>query len=142
MAGGGVSQRKWACSQPPLPLHPNTHAHTPLLLLPPPSHRRYGSVRSKWLRVSAVETDLNTGLGTDKQTNQSAVRKSSPRRASRGAHGHGASSSTSHKTPTWVFFLFSFCFLIILCVCLRVKNEDILIGHVSYGELTRQAARR
>lgn len=69
----------WRRVRTPPQVHPSIPAHT-LLHIPPslpptpppplPSHRRYGSVRSKWLGVSAVESDLNTGLGTDKQTQQ------------------------------------------------------------------------
>lgn len=85
--------------------HTHTHARTsppPILLLPPPSHRRDGSVRSKWLRVSAVESDLNTGVGTDKQTERDAVRKSSPRRT----ETVPGVQEAQKKTPTGFYFFF------------------------------------
>lgn len=109
----------------------------PILLLPPPSHRRDGSVRSKWLRVSAVESDLNTGVGTDTQTERDAVRKSSPRRT----ETVPGVQEAQKKTPTgFSFFSFSFLSLylslslsLLVNFFTRVINEDILIGHVSYG---------
>lgn len=120
--------------------HAYARAHIappPILLLPPPSHRRDGSVRSKWLRVSAVESDLNTGVGTDTQTERDAVRKSSPRRT----ETVPGVQEAQKKTPTG-FYFFSFSFLslylslslsLLVNFFTHVINEDILIGHVSYG---------
>lgn len=85
--------------------HP-PHPQPPPPSLPPPSHRRDGSVKSKWLRVSAVESDLNTGVGTDTQTERDAVRKSSPRRT----ETVPGVQEAQKKTPTG-FYFFSFSFL-------------------------------
>lgn len=56
-------------STPPPPPAPYPTPTTPS---PSPhlSHRCNGSARSKCLRVTAAESDLNTGRGTDKQTQQ------------------------------------------------------------------------
>lgn len=102
---------KEACSDA---RHAHAYAHTRAHIPPPPphppppslppSHRRDGSVRSKWLRVSAVESDLNTGVGTDTQTERGAVRKSSPRRT----ETVPGVQEAQKKTPTGFFFSFSF----------------------------------
>lgn len=122
-----------------LPTSQHTRAQPPYTPRPlsPPSHRRYGSVRS---RVSVVESDLNTGQGTDKQTQQQQ-RERGRGKARRVKALHGARTLCQlSKKPRRFWRCFFFSLVVYFLVCLCVDKAGYLNWTCELRELTRRAA--
>lgn len=97
----------------------------------PRSHGRFDSVRSKWLRVSAVETDLNTGLEADKQTTKARCVK-----ALRGA-GSGCARKLCQLSSQPRRLRRRFSFWLFICAwTTRISKLDMWVT----GVTSRQAA--